>query len=939
MDKHLPNALKKIAPVFIGSILLFAGNAEAQKARARAAARVDTLKEVKPISPAAMPAQVPVLYGEQSKSRLSQAVGYLDGSALESHPVGVISNALTGRMAGLSTNQPTGVPRFDAPNLSLRGRNPLIIIDGIPRYNLVNNGQNLFDVLGINPEQVESVTLLKDALSTVMLGNRGMNGALVITTRKKNANNGATIDITAQTGIQTPFGMRKGLSAFDYATLYNEAAANSGLAPVFTPDQLAGYKNKTNPYLYPDVDHQNEVLRKNALVQRVNFSASGNNPNVKYFVSVDYFNQRGLFKEPKDSVEQTNVDYKRYLIRSNVELKLDQRLTANFNLMANIQDFFQPGVGYDGVFNSLINTPANASPIYNQNGTFAGTRNYPQSPYAQTVARGHLQDNLQAAALDVSLRRSMDDVLKGSWVKAVISYNPSYDQQLDRSRGFNAYDLSQNMRVSTFSTVPNTDDILQRFQQTYLEVSAGIDRTWGKNAITGLLMTNYENTQANNTLNQIYKNASGRLVYSYDERFNIEAGAAYSTNNRFAPGNQAAFYPAVGASWNLHNESFLKNSGFLNQAKIRATYGTVGNANPGYYLFRQMYVGGTAYFFGAATSTASMYEGDLVNPNRVSEKATKTNIGLDLTYSKNRGWLSFDYYNNRQFDMLIKRGNTTSVIGQTFPDENIGVSKYFGFEVSTGWSDNIGDLGYSISGNVATIGSKIISNDEPAMAYPWMTRTGNPINQIRGYVYDGLFNASNLNAATTVGFVPTAGDAKYRDLNNDGVINQYDETVIGNKKPLIYYGANLNLRYKGFDLSLLVQGEANRDILVNGNYEFPFNGANAKGQAWEYNLGRYTPATAATATLPRLILGVDNNNYIGSSLFVRSANYVRLRNAELGYSFSSKLLSAAKIKRIRVFVNGQNLATYSSYKESDPENYTGQYPLQRVVNAGLSVKL
>ncbi len=915
----------------------------------------DSLKKATGIAATLSPHTVPVLFGEQSRSRLVQSIGYLNGKQLESSPVSLLSNSFTGQLAGLNVQQTNGAPRFDNPTLSLRGRNPLVVIDGVPMYNLVSltatnitsglTNQSLFDVLSINPEQVESVVLLKDALSTAMLGNQGMDGVLMITTRKGLPEKNSTVTFTAQAGIQTPIGMRKTLSAFDYASLYNEAAINSGGSAVYSQAQLDAYKNGTDPFLYPNVDWQKAVLKKNAPVQRYNLSAGGNYTNMKYFLSLDYQAQGGLLNEDANTAYGTNVDYKRYVLRSNIDVNLDKHLSASFNLLGNIQDYYQPGVGYAAVFNGLLNTPNGATPIYTAVGTYAGTKQYPTNPYAQAVSTGYLKNNLQAASANISVKRNMDDLLKGLYVKALLAYTPSYEQQIDRSKNYNAYsypvsgDTTQHIRVNTISDQSNAATIIERFQQTYTELSMGIDHNWNKNELSGLLMGRYDNTQGDNTLNQVYKGISGRVNYSYDKRFNVEFAGAYNGNNRFAPGNRYGFYPSVGASWNISNEDFFKGMSYINELKVRATYGKVGNANPGYYTYLQAYSGGSAYFFGTgATSSPSFFQGDLVNPNRVAEKANKLNLGFDLTFSHEHGWLNFDYYNNKQYDLLQVQGNSTSILGQTFPLVNLGKNKYYGVELNAGWTEKIGQLHYSISGNFSTVASKVIYNDEPAQAYPYLAKTGTPVNAIRGYVADGFFNSGNLGAATQSGFVPSAGDVKYKDLNGDGIINQNDQTVIGNSKPLLFYGLGLSLQYGGLDMNILFQGVSNRDILTTGNYEYPFTNAGL-GQAFAYNLNRYTPATAATATLPRVTLGTDVNNYIASSLFVRNGNYIRLKNFELGFSFGSKYLSAAKIKRVRLFVRGENLLTFTSYKESDPEDYTGLYPLQRIINGGLSVKL
>ncbi len=884
------------------------------------------------------PSAVNILYGQQSRERLVQSTGYLDGKRLESIPVTNLSNAFAGLLAGLNSSTTNGAPRYSSSLLTLRGRSPLIVIDGIPRYSSV------FNELSLNPEQIESITLLKDGLSSVMLGNRAMDGVLMVTTRKKSAAPGSFISFTAQGGIQNAIGLRKSLSSFDYASLYNEARVNSGLTPVYSQSQLDAYKNSSDPFLYPNINWQDAVLRDNAPQMRYTLNAGGNYTNVKYFLSLDYQNQEGLFKEDDANSYRTNVNYNRYIFRSNIELNVNKNLTAFLGLLGNLQDFVQPGAGYGAIFNSLLTTPGNATSIYNFRGTFAGTQQYRNNPYAETVASGYLKNNLQSAAVNFALKQKTDKLIRGSWVKALLSYAPSYEQEIDRSKNYNAYnypvtgDTTQVLRVNTISEQLNLSNVPNRFQQTYAELSTGLERNWNNNGFSALMLANYDNSNFTNDLSQIYKGVAARLNYSYDKRFNFEVAGSYSANNRFAPGKQADFYPGAGLSWNLHNEEFLKET-FINELKLRATYAKVGNADPGYYAWRQTYTGGGSYVFGTgATSTATMRQSDLVNPDRVTEKARKFNIGLDLGFLNQQGWFNIDYFNNSQYDLLQIRGESTQILGNEYPLENIGKNKYSGIEINSGWAKTDGKLRYSISGNISMVNSKVIFNDESSQPYPYMARTGNPINQIRGYVAEGFFGPGNLSDPTLEGYVPSEGDVKYKDLNGDGFISVYDQTLIGNDKPLLYFGADLGIQFAGFDMNVLFQGVQNRDILTTGDYQFPFNN-DGKGQAYAYNMNRYTPGTAAAATLPRVTIYNEVNNYLTSTLYVKDASFIRLKNFEIGYTINSKLLPAAVVKGLRIFVNGQNLATFSKYKDSDPEDYTGLYPMQRVVNGGLSIKL
>ncbi len=350
MRKLLPVTLKKNLVYFSAVFGVFvSGSSSAQGAIQQDSSPVAINDSLNSIIPSGkLPQMVPILYGEQSKERLVQSVGYLNGHKLESAPVSLLSNAFAGRLSGLYSQQTNGAPRFDNPNLSLRGGKPLIVIDGVPRYNLVDldNGQTLYDVLSINPEQVASVTLLKDALSTAMLGNRGMDGVLMISTRNKGEEKNPTFSITAQSGFQEPVKMRKTLSSFEYAKLYNEALVNVGRAPLYSQADLDAYQSSSDPYLHPDVDWQKTVLKSNAPISRYNLSSGANFTNVKYFLSLDYMTQGGLLRENPANVQPSNIDFKRYIFRSNVELNIDRNLTASLNILANIQEYIQQGVGY-----------------------------------------------------------------------------------------------------------------------------------------------------------------------------------------------------------------------------------------------------------------------------------------------------------------------------------------------------------------------------------------------------------------------------------------------------------------------------------------------------------------------------------------------------------------------------------------------------------------
>lgn len=895
--------------------------------------RISTRKWTKSDSLALSPEKYPVLYGEQSRDNLIQSLSYLNGKELERLPTPILSSAFSGQLAGLYTAQTSGAPRFDGADVNLRGRNPLLLIDGIPR-----------SILSLNPEQVESVTVLKDALSTAMLGMRGMNGAILITTRKSSQTKQPQLSLTAQTGVQSPLGLRKGLSSYDYATLYNEALINDGRQSLYTQADLDAYKNGTDPFGHPDVDWYNLLLKKTAPYSRYTFTASASYNAVSYFVSLDYLNQQGLFRESPNNTYATNATNKRYTFRSNINIKINDKVSAFLNILGSIQDAAQPGSTTGTIFTNLLNTPNNAYPALNFNGTYGGNQSYGNNLLAQLQGTGYLKNNLQNGFVDIGLKRDLSSLLPGLWGKAMLSYNPSYEQQINRTKQFGTFqypttgDTANYQRFGLATEQTNTSSVIARSQQTYSEASLGYNHQKDRHRVDALLLLNYDSYQTANQLSETYKGIAARASYHYNNKYGVEMAAAYNGNNSFVKGSQYGFFPAAGISWNLQNETFFKEHiHFLNLFKLRATYGKVGSANPGYYVFQQNYVGATGYVFGTtATSRAGIQQGDLANGTRTWEKAAKLNIGADLGFSRNRGWLSVDYYRNRQYDLLQQRGSNTALLGQSYPDENIGINKYYGVEMSSGWKDKIRSLSYYITGNFSTRSGRIIYSDEVAQPYTWLQRTSGPINQMRGLVANGFFT-TNLTGPTTEGYKPVPGDIKYKDLNGDGVINHLDETVIGNKAPLLFFGASLGVQFKGFDATLLLQGVENRDILLTGNDQWEFQNG-GKGQVYVQHLTRWTPQTAATATYPRLTIGTNINNHRTSSFWVRSGDFIRLKNAEIGYSVTNKLLSRIKLQSLRLFFNGLNLYTISSFKESDPETYDGGYPLQRVLNGGITIK-
>ena len=889
------------------------------------------------------------LYDVKKKSLSVESSSSVHTADLITSPTADFSAALAGRLAGLSTTQSSGAPGSDGASLSLRGQTPLVLINGIPR-----------NYTSIDPEEIESVTVLKDALSAAMLGLRSSNGVLLIKTKSGEVGK-QKISITAQSGIQSPLKLPQPLNAFDYATLYNEALGNDGKPLVYTPADLMAYKNGTDPIGHPNVNWYNTLLKPNSRFSRYNFTASGGSSSARYFVGVDYLDQQGLYNEDPINTYSTNTDFKRYLIRSNVDLDLTKNLLLNINLFGRIENGNFPG-NYVNLFSSIANTPNNAYPVFNSDGSLGGNASFQNNLWGQSTRSGYSLNYSRDVSADVSLKRLLDDVTKGLWVKALVSFNTSLYDETYRTKSFAVYQQNTDPTTGLVSYTPfgvngvqsNTGAQAYPSSNLYSEFSTGYHRSFGNNNFQVLLMENNQSiTPANINLPVNYTTGSGSIDYNYKEKYLFEATASYSGLNRYPVGKRAGLFPAVGLGWNIAQEDFLKGDvKWLNALKLRTSYGRTGNteqmlaqapASSLYFGYNQYYNANTStYYFGnSATSATGYAEGVLANPNLTWEKANKFNIGIDAGFFNNKLTASLDYYNNRYYDLLQIRGSNTTIIGNSYPLENIGVTRYTGFEFESSYHNHVGNLNYFASINITSSRNRILYQDEPYRKYDWMKSTGLANNQVFGYIAEGFYqNQADINSsAKPTGYNPKPGDIKFKDINGDGVIDVYDVTSLRPDKPQIFYGLNCGFSYKGLDANILLQGATNRtEYLSNPSTEFEFQN-NGLGQAYQQHLGRWTPATASTATYPRLTVGANVNNQATSSFWMHNGNYLRLKNAEVGYTLPKSVTNKLSIASLRLFVNGYNLLTEAAYSRVDPESNGTNYPALRTINAGINIKL
>ncbi len=876
-------------------------------------------------------------------------------------PVTSVKSALAGRFAGLSTNQSSGQPGADEFSVGLHGQGPLVVIDGIAR-----------SITTLNLEEIESVTLLKDALSTAMYGIKGSNGVLLITT-KRGSPSKQRISFTAQNAWQRPLKTPQVLGAFDYATLRNEAIANEGsVLPtgaanpyanlIYADADLQAYQTGSDPIGHPDVNWRSILLKPTSNLNRYSLNISGGSDVARYFVAFENFSQTG-FLNTNDAANKynTNNELNSYLIRSNIDVDITPKLTAGIHLYGRVVTDNQPGAttisnnnanGVGAIFSGILNTPNSAYPQFNPDGSFGSAQQYQNNLWAQSTAAGYFQNYTRNILGDFSLKRTLNEITSGLWIKGLASFSSNTTEQLLRTKPI--FTSHANIPASGPITYTNygtpvaqvdNNSILAQARQSYFELSLGYNHTFNNaHGVNVLLLANTDNSVNGSTLPYTVTGTSGRVSYNYKEKYVAEVAYGLNGTNYYqVNGNTTyGFFPAFGLAWNIDKESFLKKYTWISSLKLFGSYGKTGNDIASYFPSLQRYNNSTAYFGTAAGNTTGLVEGTLANPNLTWEKANKINVGLQGALFASRLGFSVEYYNNKFYDLLIQRGHSTGILGVGYPNENIGQNKYYGTDLQLTWQQTLNSKSsFFVSAVAGFQQSKVLFADEVNQPNSWMYRTGQKVGQAFGYTALGLIQTPSeaKTAATFVGYTPQPGDIKYLDRNHDGVINQLDQAPIGSTGPAINLGFNFGFNYKGFDFSALFQGAINRDVYVSGSGYWEFQNSGL-GQAYQQQLNRWTPATAATATYPRLGIGYSTNNDIFSTYWYRSANYVRLKNIELGYTLPSLVTNAIRLRSARIFVNGTNMLTFTNLKDVDPEvSDFGTYPIQKLFNIGINIKL
>lgn len=914
-----------------------------------------------------------VAYGAQKKVTLTGSISSVNTDELLKVPTASIGNMLSGVLSGVSSIQSSGQPGGDDPDVFIRGISTLNTMNAKPLY-LVDGVERSF--FQIDPNEVENITILKDASSTAVFGVRGANGVIIVTT-KRGKEGKAKINASFSYGIQTPTRMPEFVNSYDYATFLNEAYTNDGKDPKFTPEAVEAFRTHSNPIIYPDTDWMELLFKSSAPQTQGNVNISGGTERVRYFISMGMLDQKGFFKN-HDTRYDANFNFNRYNYRANLDIDFTKTTLVAINMGGRVEKRNFPRSGDD--INQLFRriywaTPFSGPGIVDGKWIKGNSQYLPvglSDGLGNIYGRGYGSKTTNVVNLDLALTQKLDFITKGLQFKIKVAYNSGYDHTKERATSIESYQPWYRKDVTWMEHPAGSDpnevvyiqdgeaglisyaESFGKSRDWYAEASFDWKRDFDLHHLSALALYNQSKTYYPDSdypgIPRGYVGLVGRVTYDYDNKYLIEGNVGYNGSENFAPGNRYGFFPAVSGGWVLTQEEFLKDNPVVNFLKIRASYGIVGNDRyhpygTGFmdrflYLPNSYFIG-SGYQFGTGTSwSPGTYEKSFGNSGLSWEKSAKQNYGIDFSLFNQKLSGSIDYFYEKRTDILAKASTDPIIHAMSLPVLNLGIVSNKGVELNLKWNHKINSFRYWTNLNVSYAKNKIVYQDEVPSEYTYTLKTGHPVGQpfglkVRGFYYEGMEDVADHS------YVLKEGDVVYEDLNHDGKIDDNDKTAIGYPSyPLLNAGLTLGFEYKGFDFSMLWVGATKTSRVLEETFRKPLGETYDRSLMSHQFTDRWTPETAATAKLPRATIDGVKNNYRDSELWVKDASYLRLKNIEIGYNFRLPFMPKIGMEKMRVFMTGYNLLTFDKLKISDPESMSSgvpQYPVMRVINFGLNV--
>ncbi len=904
-------------------------------------------------------------YFEKPLQAFNGSSATVTGEQIKGIPAAHLSNTLTGILPGLITIQASGEPGSDGATMYIRGRRTsaegiLIVIDGQPGT-----------LANLQPTDIETVTILKDASALALYGMRASNGAMVITT-KRGMPGKMKINVSAQAAYQQFSRPLQRVNSATFARMYNEAMYNEdpNQNPRYGADDIARYADGSDPVNFPDIDWYGDLLRDGTWTQRYNVDISGGGGVTRYYVALGAQFQSGMFNTEDDFTYKTNTNFNRYNFRSNVDFRVTKTTSVGVSIAMRLEKSNSPGSynSQSNIFTALMQTPPNAFPMYYEdNGTYVdNTGNKVEgvngkivsgsaqttiaNPWAMINRTGYSFSDRRYGVVNITASQKLDFITQGLSLDAHLSNDIYSEQLVVRNKTYANYELKDDGTMTmrgTNGTMDNTSDGLYNTRNTTVDAGLGYSRMLGGHDLKARAFFNMYETALDYTLPTRYIGFGGLVSYAYSNKYSADLTFAYQGSNLFPSDKRFAFTPALALGWLVSGEDFMGSQKTVSYLKLRASAGQLANSRGiDYYAYLSALTqvnGVMREGVGTITGYPGYDETKVANPNVTWEKSLQWNVGFDAGFFGDRLFLTADYFEDYRRDMYMTPSTFSQVAGLSdVPKVNIGSMKSRGLEIAASWSDAAGDFKYTLGGNFTTYRNEIVNFDEPAYQYAHMYQKGGAIDAVFGLAADGFYrDQADIDRSVLPNFATVhPGDIKYISQTGLPYIDAtYDQTRISNNgyTPKVFYAANIGLEYKGVDLNVMFQGAARVTRIAAGTMRNTFTG---EGSFYDFQLDHWTGPESVDAKYPRLTTTANQNSNRNSTFWLRDGSYLRLKTAELGYTFDPKLTRKIAMEKLRIFVSGYNLFILSDkIGVFDPEgnaNGTG-FPVPRIFNVGINI--
>lgn len=864
------------------------------------------------------------------------------------------SNSLFGNALGLTALQNSGNAWEDVSTFYIRGlktlsgNDILVLVDGFER-----------SLQYIVPEEIESVSVLRDAAAVALYGYKGINGVLSIKT-KRGKYNTRDINVSYDHAVTSLIRKPEFANAYTYANAMNEALTNDGKSVRYSPNELNAFKSGAYPYLYPNVDWVNEVLRDRGATNIYNINFRGGGKRMRYYTMLNLQGSEGFVKNTNVTEYPSQMRFYQGNIRTNLDIDLSSTTQVQVNLHGMIEEFNRPALASSNLMGKLYTVPSAAFPIKTEDGKYFGgntTWGAGMNPVAIVQGMGYSKGHTRSLLADMKINQKLDFITKDLSSAVRFGYDntasywegrtKSYEYTTESVKEWNAdgspkttaldpikgkvselgFDSKLDWQKRHFNFVGNVD-----YQKAFNE----------DHSLFASLIYSYEMSERNGQNNTFYRqNVAGYFHYGFLDRYFADLILMASASNKLAPGNKWAFSPTVSAAWVVSKENFMEDVNFIDLLKLRASFGIISNDEiPGEGYWNQNFGGGSGYFLADNNESASggTQEGRLPVIASTHEKAYKYNAGIDLAFL--RGFtFSADTYYERRKDIFVTPRNVSSVLGVNPSYANGGVVDSWGTELGLNYYRKLGDVTLSVGGKFTLSKNEIKEKLETPKAESYLYEKGHSVNQIFGLQAIGYFvDQADIDNSPVQQFCAVRpGDVKYKDQNNDDLINEDDRVAMGYNTwiPEIYYSFDLGAEWKGVGLTATFQGAANYSAMLNTQsmYVPLINNATISNH---YYANRWTPETPF-AKYPRLIAEQNDNNYRNNSVWLADRSFLKLRNCELYYKLPSNWISKLKMKNAKVYMRGVDLLCFDKIDIADPESYGATLPLTRSVNFGVAI--